>query len=286
MATTCYTSYDLPIQERTSHLETKVITTTTPLTRSVTIVPTMVKEHHRQKDFSRPLHVDCSVEYELPNQAKPPQGIQSEPLLMIHPCYFRKIESQRRSLFVNNMPTITTTSHRNGINVTSMTRLSSATSRERTLRGGASCTQYQLRQPQMSQQAATPFHRGQEQYDQQQLWEQLLPQLPIPTSQNYQGLSRTCNPDSMCTNIRLNDRWPSTPTATAADLASRSPDRPEVGLNKHQHYGTTLGTRKYRQFQRPRRLHPYDVSSSVIPILSIFQHQHANHTHQQVCYNV
>lgn len=59
-----------------------------------------------QKDFSIPLHVDCSVEYELPNQAKPPPGSRVEPLLlMIHPCYFRKIESeQRRSPFINNMP--------------------------------------------------------------------------------------------------------------------------------------------------------------------------------------
>ncbi|KAF5274067.1 hypothetical protein FQR65_LT04465 [Abscondita terminalis] len=33
-----------------------------------------------QKDYSRPLHVDCSVEYELPNQAKPPQGQLWEPM--------------------------------------------------------------------------------------------------------------------------------------------------------------------------------------------------------------
>ncbi|CAO1424214.1 unnamed protein product [Diamesa tonsa] len=57
-----------------------------------------------QKDYSQPLHVDCSVEYELPNQAKPPVGARIEPLLMIHPCYFRKMESQRRSPFINNMP--------------------------------------------------------------------------------------------------------------------------------------------------------------------------------------
>lgn len=64
-----------------------------------------------QKDYSTPLHVDCSVEYELPNQAKPPQDVRNEPLLMIHPCYFRKIESQRRSPFVNNLParTLSTT---------------------------------------------------------------------------------------------------------------------------------------------------------------------------------
>uniref|UniRef100_A0A336KKZ3 CSON011757 protein n=1 Tax=Culicoides sonorensis TaxID=179676 RepID=A0A336KKZ3_CULSO len=66
----------------------------------------LVANHQKQpqKDFSVPLHVDCSVEYELPNQAKPPAGTRIEPLLMIHPCYFRKMESQRRSPFINNMP--------------------------------------------------------------------------------------------------------------------------------------------------------------------------------------
>lgn len=57
-----------------------------------------------QKDYGRPLHVDCSVEYELPNAAKPPTGTKTEPLLMIHPCYYRRAESQRRSPFVNNLP--------------------------------------------------------------------------------------------------------------------------------------------------------------------------------------
>lgn len=54
------------------------------------------------KDYSKPLHVDCSVEYELPNQARPPG--KSEPLLMIHPCFYRRAESQRRSPFINNLP--------------------------------------------------------------------------------------------------------------------------------------------------------------------------------------
>lgn len=56
------------------------------------------------KDYSRPLHVDCSVEYELPDAAKPPAGQRSEPLLMIHPCYYRRAEAQRRTRFVNNLP--------------------------------------------------------------------------------------------------------------------------------------------------------------------------------------
>lgn len=59
---------------------------------------------YRVKDFNVPLHVDCSVEYEMPSSAKPPVGGKVEPLLMIHPSYYRKAESRTRSLFVNNMP--------------------------------------------------------------------------------------------------------------------------------------------------------------------------------------
>ncbi|XP_055614013.1 centrosomal and chromosomal factor-like [Uranotaenia lowii] len=84
-----------------------------------------------QKDYSIPLHVDCSVEYELPNQAKPPVGARVEPLLMIHPCYFRKMESQRRSPFINNMPNSTRSSNSivaNVVDSTSMTRRSSKSS--------------------------------------------------------------------------------------------------------------------------------------------------------------
>ncbi|XP_074026839.1 centrosomal and chromosomal factor corto [Leptinotarsa decemlineata] len=84
---TCYSTYELPSPQRTAQ------------------VPV-------QKDYSRPLHVDCSVEYELPNAAKPPQGVRNEPLLMIHPCYFRKIESQRRSPFINNLPPVRTAKKR------------------------------------------------------------------------------------------------------------------------------------------------------------------------------
>lgn len=58
----------------------------------------------RRKDYQIPLHVDCSVEYELPNSAKPPMGHKNEPLLMIHPSYYRREESKRRSQFVNNLP--------------------------------------------------------------------------------------------------------------------------------------------------------------------------------------
>ncbi|XP_015120118.1 midnolin homolog [Diachasma alloeum] len=63
------------------------------------------------KDYAQPLHVDCSVEYELPSQAKPPPG-GGEPLLMIHPCYYRRAERERRSPFVNNLPPMVASSGR------------------------------------------------------------------------------------------------------------------------------------------------------------------------------
>lgn len=65
---------------------------------------------YRAKDFNVPLHVDCSVEYEMPSSAKPPVGGKIEPLLMIHPSYYRKAESRTRSLFVNNMPAASSSS--------------------------------------------------------------------------------------------------------------------------------------------------------------------------------
>lgn len=65
---------------------------------------------YRVKDFNVPLHVDCSVEYEMPSSAKPPVGGKVEPLLMIHPSYYRKAESRTRSLFVNNMPAVSSAS--------------------------------------------------------------------------------------------------------------------------------------------------------------------------------
>ncbi|XP_050545361.1 histone-lysine N-methyltransferase, H3 lysine-79 specific-like [Daktulosphaira vitifoliae] len=69
---------------------------------------------YRAKDFHVPLHVDCSVEYEMPSSAKPPTGGKIEPLLMIHPSYYRKAESRTRPLFVNNMPTAATVSSSSG----------------------------------------------------------------------------------------------------------------------------------------------------------------------------
>lgn len=69
-----------------------------------------------QKDYSTPLHVDCSVEYELPERYSSAAATRSkgsstngERLLMVHPCYFRKLELHRRSPFVNNMPVVAST---------------------------------------------------------------------------------------------------------------------------------------------------------------------------------
>lgn len=116
--TACYRNFDIPqISQGVSHshhlltnhqarhhgmslqsLQTAAATALSPA------LPQIPSQQQPQKDYSIPLHVDCSVEYELPNQAKPPVGTRIEPLLMIHPCYFRKMESQRRSPFINNMP--------------------------------------------------------------------------------------------------------------------------------------------------------------------------------------
>ncbi|XP_060529292.1 uncharacterized protein LOC132703816 [Cylas formicarius] len=110
-----------------------------------------------QKDYSRPLHVDCSVEYELPNTAKPPQGVRNEPLLMIHPCYFRKIESQRRSPFINNLPA---------------SRVTAATVKRRMPRG------QQLPQQVPIQAAQYPAQYSQE----RSFWEPMPPLVPISQS--------------------------------------------------------------------------------------------------------
>ena len=49
------------------------------------------------KDLSQPLHVDCSVEYDLGNQPKIPKD--SAPLLIIHPAYQqqKKLHEQQQS---------------------------------------------------------------------------------------------------------------------------------------------------------------------------------------------
>ncbi|GJQ85084.1 hypothetical protein Trydic_g15772 [Trypoxylus dichotomus] len=224
---TCYSSYELAAPGVVQTAGTSAASLTA---RSVNVAapppPPPV-----QKDYSRPLHVDCSVEYELPNQAKPPVGVRNEPLLMIHPCYFRKIESQRRSPFVNNLPTRQPTS-------------SAAKRRVAAVRG------QQIPQ-QMPQQAAQyPVQYSDRQ--QQQLWDSLPPLVPISTTaQTY------CKRDTMVSGC-------GTTYSSGSDSGhwtdpERSPDRPD---DKH------ILTGKYRQYLRAHRLHPYVTSA--IPIASTF----------------
>lgn len=119
----CYSSYDLSgSQGVPQHHQVQSQQQIVPI--SVQQSTRLSTSQSSQKDYSLPLHVDCSVEYELPNQAKPPTGARIEPLLMIHPCYFRKMESQRRSPFINNMPN----SNRNSSTVAIVPTLSSSTS--------------------------------------------------------------------------------------------------------------------------------------------------------------
>ncbi|XP_044746476.1 uncharacterized protein LOC123308023 [Coccinella septempunctata] len=186
-----------------------------------------------EKDYSKPLHVDCSVEYELPNTAKPPQGVRNEPLLMIHPCYFRKIESQRRSPFVNNLPARTAVT---------------PVKRARIARG------QQIPQQVPHQGAQYPVQYSAT--SDRQIWEQLPPLVPITPTQNCcskRDLVTTCasyTTSSGCDSRGDSGIW------TDPD---RSPDRPE---DKHILSG------KYRQYLRAHRLHPYVTSA--IPLASTF----------------
>jgi hypothetical protein len=109
--TACYSNYELTGSQGVSHQThsqshhlSSIQQNRLPSSSANAAAGIAATPQQTQKDYSIPLHVDCSVEYELPNQAKPPVGGRVEPLLMIHPCYFRKMESQRRSPFINNMP--------------------------------------------------------------------------------------------------------------------------------------------------------------------------------------
>lgn len=221
MAATCYNSYELSTPQRTVQ------------------VPV-------QKDYSRPLHVDCSVEYELPNTAKPPQGVRNEPLLMIHPCYFRKIESQRRSPFINNLPT----------------RPAATAVKRRMTRG----QQLPQQVPQQAAQYPVQYSAATDR-QQQQIWEPMPPLVPISAAAAQPSY---CKRD----NTSLASACGTYNTSSGSDSGhwtdpDRSPDRPE---DKHILSG------KYRQYLRAHRLHPY--VSSAIPLASTFPQI------QQVCYNV
>lgn len=150
-----------------------------------------------QKDYSRPLHVDCSVEYELPNQAKPPQGVRNEPLLMIHPCYFRKIESQRRSPFVNNLPP-----------------------RQPQLATAAKRRAVRAAPPQPQQAAQYPVQYA---ADRQQLWDQMPNLVPISQAYCKREQMTACGAYASAGGGGDSGHWTADP--------DRSPDRPED--NKH-----------------------------------------------------
>lgn len=200
-----------------------------------------------QKDYSRPLHVDCSVEYELPNTAKPPQGVRNEPLLMIHPCYFRKIESQRRSPFINNLPPA---------------RPATAVKR-RILRGQQLPQQVPQQAAQYPVQYAATTAAA---VSERQLWDPMPPLVPISSAaQPY------CKRDPMVSACGQTVQYSSSSGSDSGHWTDpdRSPDRPE---DKHILSG------KYRQYLRSHRLHPY--MSSAIPLGSTFPQI------QQVCYNV
>lgn len=114
--TACYPNYDMSLSSSQSmslhhHHSSHASAIQQQSNRAVSLLSQNSPQNQQppHKDYTIPLHVDCSVEYELPNQAKPPPGARVEPLLMIHPCYFRKMESQRRSPFINNMPNSSST---------------------------------------------------------------------------------------------------------------------------------------------------------------------------------
>ncbi|XP_059086384.1 uncharacterized protein LOC131883069 [Tigriopus californicus] len=54
------------------------------------------------KDYSKPLFVDCSIEYDLPNAPKIPKN--SDPILMIHPAYSQKLVSSMKSVVPSRAP--------------------------------------------------------------------------------------------------------------------------------------------------------------------------------------
>jgi len=242
---TCYPNYELPSNSSTRQQQ---------VNNSVSVQP--------QKDYTRPLHVDCSVEYELPNQAKPPAGVRNEPLLMIHPCYFRKIESQRRSPFVNNLPTNT----RSSLPMNSMTSMSSmssmAASTQAVVPQSATAKRRLVRGQQLPQQVPQQAAQYPVQYTpERQIWDPMPPMIPTATTQSYCKQREHMIPS-----------YNTPPDTNHWTEPERSPDRPE---EKH------ILTGKYRQYLRAHRLHPYVTSA--IPIASTFPQMQQM---QQVCYNV
>lgn len=268
-----------------------------------------------QKDYSRPLHVDCSVEYELPNQAKPPVGVRNEPLLMIHPCYFRKIESQRRSPFVNNLP------NRQQQIIAKRRIHQQQQQQQHRHQVAAVATAQQHQQP---QQQATHHHHHHQHHQhhpvqalppQAQQQQQQLPQLQPPAvaqqAPGHQQPHQVPQPQTAApypvqftaaTNRQEQQLWE--PLPPLIPIAGQTYVNPGVGKRDPMltaAYSSSTGSTdsghwtdsdkspekteekhilsgKYRQYLRAHRLHPYVTSS--IPLASTFPQI------QQVCYNV
>ena len=70
--------------------------------RSSLALPASNSSTQSCKDLSQPLHVDCSVEYDLGNQPKIPKD--SAPLLIIHPAYQQNRKQQEQQQNSNQGP--------------------------------------------------------------------------------------------------------------------------------------------------------------------------------------
>ncbi|XP_031619798.1 centrosomal and chromosomal factor [Contarinia nasturtii] len=304
--TACYSNYGLlgavsqrQRQQHQSHQQAQLSTQPTqliPIPQPSRLQSAQVP----QKDFSVPLHVDCSVEYELPNQAKPPPGARVEPLLlMIHPCYFRKIESeQRRSPFINNMPnsssrnsTQSRRSSRNSQQITqTSTSYTSAAQQSQSLQHNPnsnhnhnhshnshshsqhthnhhsqSMERQKLEQnPQIHQRSLS------QQATQQQKMSQMSQQAYYPANSNNNNPSsinnantnNTNSNDSSLADIRLClDNWEhSQMAAIPRDFQAGLPDATPNNTYRDDKLNALNG--KYRQYLRSHRLHPYLMASA------------------------
>ena len=63
-----------------------------PSTSRVTNRPLPQPDGSSSKDFTKPLFVDCSIEYELPNAPRIPKN--SQPILMIHPAKTKEVKKE------------------------------------------------------------------------------------------------------------------------------------------------------------------------------------------------
>lgn len=73
-----------------------------PSTSSLAPPPRGLVQSNPGKDYSKPLFVDCSIEYELPNAPKIPKN--SQPILMIHPTYQKKLIAQQQQIQQRSSP--------------------------------------------------------------------------------------------------------------------------------------------------------------------------------------